>query len=174
MSSTGLIEIYIVHKKRWFRCSTYNHCLSLLNWWSCLNTLLCIMIQLCFLHPPWEGGDDERMVLWLSGAGTKSGATAIVSSQRYKDMKYNAQHIANIKSLFETLLDKEPSLPAQLVVKLRKLPEKAIVRSNISVLANLKEPLFFVFCLLHCLCLPQQGPPRLSSGVSASSRRAPG
>ena len=53
-------------------------------------------------------------------------------------MKYNAQDIANIKSLFETLLDKEPSLPSQLVVKLRKLPEKAIVRSNISVLANLK------------------------------------
>ena len=84
------------------------------------------------------GGDDERVALWFSGPGTKSGATAIVSSQRYKDMKYNAQDIANIKSLFENLLDKEPSLPSQLVVKLRKLPEEAIVRSNISVLANLK------------------------------------
>ena len=86
-------------------------------------------------------------------------------------MKYNAQDIANIKSLFENLLDKEPSLPSQLVVKLRKLPEEAIVRSNIPMLANLKEPLFFIFGLL---CLPQQEPPRLSSGVSASSRRAPG
>ena len=68
-------------------------------------------------------------------------------------MKYNAQHIANIKSLFENLLDKEPSLPSQLVVKLRKLPEKAIVRSNIPVLANLKEPLFFRFLSFAVLVL---------------------
>ena len=68
-------------------------------------------------------------------------------------MKYNAQHIANIKSLFENLLDKEPSLPSQLVVKLRKLPEEAIVRSNIPVLANLKEPLFFRFLSFAVLVL---------------------
>ena len=68
-------------------------------------------------------------------------------------MKYNSQHIANIKSLFETLLDKEPSLPSQLVVKLRKLPEKAIVRSNIPVLANLKKPLFFRFLSFALLVL---------------------
>ena len=68
-------------------------------------------------------------------------------------MKYNAQHIANIKSLFENLLDKEPSLPPQLVVKLRKLPEEAIVRSNIPVLANLKEPLFFRFLSFALLVL---------------------
>ena len=68
-------------------------------------------------------------------------------------MKYNAQHIANIKSLFENLLDKEPSLPSQLVVKLRKLPKEAIVGSNIPVLANLKEPLFFRFLSFALLVL---------------------